>query len=190
MPNEFHTTTGTDASRKVVLIFFIPGNPGLVSYYEDFLFRLKGNLSSRVAHDGKPDQDPRYAIFGSSLAGFDIDSSSRSIPTTKRELPLSLDSQVDDVSARLEHVANEIRFQHGVKGDLPVVLIGHSIGAYMVLQATARWRKLAQQGYSSNIRLSAGICLFPTIYELALSPTGRQAGVRANFPTQGQNNLC
>jgi len=47
----------------------------------------------------------------------------------------------------------------------------------MVLETVAKWKNLAKQG-STNMRVTAGLCLFPTIYELNLSPTGRQVGVR------------
>ena len=47
----------------------------------------------------------------------------------------------------------------------------------MVLETVAKWKELAKQG-PTNMEIAAGLCLFPTIYELNLSPTGRQVGVR------------
>jgi alpha-beta hydrolase superfamily lysophospholipase len=120
----------------------------------------------------------QYYISGASLAGFDVSPGSRQAPAATQGLPVSLDAQVEDVYARLQTTVSRLRNENSIQGDLPVVVSGHSIGAYMALETVAKWQELSQQG-PTNMRLSAGICLFPTIYELALSPTGRQVGVSA-----------
>lgn len=179
--DEIDYTTLLPASNgpsKSVLIFFIPGNPGLVEYYRQFLAHIKKRLSSLVAHDDKSSQQIQYFIHGASLAGFDI-SGSRKIPSATEGLPLSLDAQVEDVYRRLEATAARVRLENDIKGDLPVVVMGHSIGAFMTLQVVAKWQKLAKQ-HQTAMRLSAGVCLFPTIFELDISPTGRQVGVSGN----------
>lgn len=164
-------------ARKHVLVFFIPGNPGLVEYYRNFLDIVRRQLDARGSS-----QDAQYYLHGASLAGFDVGSSPRKTPAAAQGLPLSLDAQVEDVYSRLETTTARLRAENDIKGDLSVVVVGHSIGAYMVLQTIAKWQRQAQQGPTS-MTLSAGICLFPTIYELALSPTGRQVGVSAvSFP--------
>jgi pimeloyl-ACP methyl ester carboxylesterase len=160
-----------NAAHERVLIFFIPGNPGLVEYYRPFLDIIRKQLTTRESK-----HNIGYYIHGASLAGFDINPGSRQIPSKVQSLPLSLDEQVDDVYRRLERTVDHLRVRDSIEGDLPVILIGHSIGAYMVLQTVNKWQALAKQGLT-NMRLSAGICLFSTIYELALSPTGRQVGV-------------
>jgi len=165
----------SDDARKRVLIFFIPGNPGLVEYYRHFLDIIRKRLNDQVSHTAT-----QYYISGGSLAGFDINFGSRKTPATSEGLPLSLDNEVEDVYARLRTTVERLRVENSIQGDLPVVLIGHSIGAYMVLETVAKWKKLAKQG-STNMEISAGLCLFPTIYELNLSPTGRQVGVRTVF---------
>lgn len=162
----------SDDAQKRVLIFFIPGNPGLVEYYRPFLDIIRKRLNDRVSHTGT-----QYYISGGSLAGFGVNSGSRQAPATSTSLPLSLDNQVEDVYARLQSTVTRLRAENDVQGDLPVVLIGHSIGAYMVLETAAKWKKLAKEG-PTNMAITAGLCLFPTIYELNLSPTGRQVGVR------------
>jgi pimeloyl-ACP methyl ester carboxylesterase len=161
----------SDDARKRVLIFFIPGNPGLVEYYRQFLDIIRKRLNDRVSNTGT-----QYFISGGSLAGFDVNFGSRQIPAASQGLPLSLDNQVEDVYARLQSTVTRLRAENHIQGDLPVVLVGHSIGAYMVLEAVAKWKKLAKQG-PTNMEITAGLCLFPTIYELNLSPTGRQVGV-------------
>lgn len=163
----------SDDSRKRVLIFFIPGNPGLVEYYRQFLNLIRKRLNDRESHTGT-----QYYLSGGSLAGFDVESGSRQTPATSQGLPLSLDNQVEDVYARLQATVIRLRAENNIQGDLPVVLIGHSIGAYMVLETVAKWKRLAKQG-PTNMAITAGLCLFPTIYELNLSPTGRQVGVGA-----------
>ena len=173
--DEINYTTHLQSSgnaRKRVLIFFIPGNPGLVEYYRHFLQIIRKRLNDRVSHTGT-----QYYISGGSLAGFDVNPGSRKTPVTARGLPLSLDDEVDDVYARLQATVARLRLQHDIRGDLPVVVVGHSIGAYMVLETVAKWKKLAKQG-PTNMEITAGLCLFPTIFELFLSPTGRRVGVR------------
>ena len=162
----------SEDARKRVLIFFIPGNPGLVEYGRRFLDIVRKRLNDRVSHTST-----QYFISGGSLAGFDVNPGSRQTPSTSQGLPLSLDSQVEDVYARLQLTVAQICVENDIHGHLPVVLIGHSIGAYMVLETVAKWKKLAKQG-PTNMEITAGLCLFPTIYELNLSPTGRQVGVR------------
>ena len=162
----------SDDARKRVLVFFIPGNPGLVEYYRQFLDIVRKRLNDRVSHTGT-----QYYISGGSLAGFDVNSGPRQIPSASQGLPLSLDNQVEDVYARLQATVTRLRAKNDIQGDLPVVLIGHSIGAYMVLETVAKWKGVAKQG-PTNMKITAGLCLFPTIYELNLSPTGRQVGVR------------
>lgn len=158
------------AAHKYVLIFFIPGNPGLVEYYRQFLDIVRKRLDARSSS-----QDTQFHLHGASLAGFDV-SGSRKTPSASQDLPLSLDAQVEDVYNRLDMTVSRLRSEHDIKDDLSIVVVGHSIGAYMVLQTVAQWQKMSRQG-PTYMKLSAGICLFPTIYELATSPTGRQVGV-------------
>ena len=161
-----------DAAHERVLIFFIPGNPGLVEYYRHFIDIIRKQL---ITQDLK--HNIGYYIHGANLAGFDVSPGSRQTLSKAQNLPLSLDEQVEDVYRRVERTVDRLRVRDSIEGDLPVILIGHSIGAYMVLQTVNKWQGLAKQG-PTNMRLSAGICLFPTIYELSLSLTGRQVGVR------------
>lgn len=167
----------SDAAPKRALIFFIPGNPGLVEYYRRFLDIIRKRLNEHTSHTGT-----QYYLSGASLAGFDVSCGSRQTPAKSESLPLSLKNQVEDVYARLQSTVARLRAENDIKGDLPVVVIGHSIGAYMVLETVAKWKKLAEQG-PTNMKVSAGLCLFPTIYELDLSPTGRQVGVRTIYHT-------
>jgi len=173
-----------DTACKRVLIFFIPGNPGLVEYYRHFLDIIRRQLTTRESK-----HNIGYYIHGASLAGFDVSPGSRQTLSNAQTLPLSLDEQVEDVYRRVKRTVDRIRVRDSVQGELPVVLIGHSIGAYMVLQTANEWQTLAKQG-PTKMKLSAGICLFPTIYELALSPTGRQVGVRLPAAFTQHCNPC
>lgn len=162
----------SESDQKRVLIFFVPGNPGLIEYYRHFLDILRTQLNDQVSTTST-----QYYISGASLAGFDINSRSRQVPATNQGLPVSLDAQVADVFGRLESTVARIRRVDHIEGDLPVVVIGHSIGAYMVLETVAEWQRQEQQR-PTGMKILAGLCLFPTIYELNLSPTGRKVGVR------------
>lgn len=163
------------------LIFFIPGNPGLVSYYDDFLSHLQSLLRSQDPGQQTSAQRASYIIYGASMAGFDIgsdESSPRTIKTIGHDLPLSLDEQVEDVYTRL-HLA--VRKYNDSDDSIPVVLIGHSIGAYIAMQIVRRCQNIASKS-RPRFHVAGSIGLFPTIYELAQSPTGRKVGPLTRIP--------
>lgn len=57
--------------------------------------------------------------------------------------------------------------------DVRVVMMGHSVGTYMLLEIIRRQRE--KRG---GLRIAGGVCLFPTITDLAKSPSGRKSSVR------------
>ncbi len=158
----------------------IPGNPGLVEYYRDFL----GDLTSLLA---KTAGGRRYEIAGSSLAGFEVNGAARSRP--QEALPYDLQQQVSHVQGQVRDVVRRSSSVHPAQSlrpasrRMPVILMGHSIGAYILLEIIARQQ--AKQRLTDNSSLEAdadyeivgGICLFPTVVDIAKSPRGRIAAV-------------
>ena len=104
-----------DGQTQDYLVFFVAGNPGLISFYEPFLktlFSLRENSSPGA----------RFHVCGHSYRGFEVSPEAEHL--TK---PASLEEQIKYQEKILyEHVD---RHTH-VAGKPPkVILIGHSVGA-------------------------------------------------------------
>lgn len=166
---------------QTTLVFFIPGNPGLISYYDDCLSHLADLLASMRPKRKSGTESTKYMVYGASMAGFDLHpgrSSRRAIKTTSHVPPLSLDGQVDDVYARLDLVTRQL---NETGDDISIILIGHSIGAYIAMQIVQRWQNTSHLSLLGS-RIISSIGLFPTIYELAQSPTGQKVGPLTKIP--------
>lgn len=162
------------APAPPVLFFFVTGNPGLISYYDQF-FALLIQVSSK-----KP-----FAIAGFSLGGFevvekDVADAGDSIdqlrfPRSTKKAPdelYSLSEQISLTYSRLEAVCRALRgqFNYGNK-PVPVILAGHSVGAYMSLEIIRQ----RHEANSAEWKVIAAALLAPTIMDLAKSPSGRIA---------------
>ena len=148
------------------LIYFITGNPGLISYYHTFFQTLHGLLSSSPASISNI-----YHIHGQSLAGFEDDATNPLITT-----PYSLSDQISLSLSTLQH----LRIPAGPKKSQPytsVILIGHSVGSYILLELINRLRKP-----SSPLNIKAGILLFPTVTHIAQSPSGIKISTLFKIP--------
>lgn len=169
-----HTEPRVKTKRRL-LVYFITGNPGLIEYYRAFLTRLYDIL--RV-------QDPKLDlhIYGTSLAGFQISDSLPKPISASDGPPYGLDEQIDTTALRLFDTVKHINeTTEPDDGPLPVVLIGHSVGAYMLLEVLARWQSKSREKAANEIPMMdsvGGICLFPTVVDIAKSPTGRKMAVR------------
>ncbi|KAH9822755.1 Lipid-droplet associated hydrolase [Teratosphaeria destructans] len=145
-------------SRKTILVFMITGNPGLIEYYRHFLYIL----NARLNNSSKPRRTVAR-IYGASLSGFEVSG------PAPRDGPLNLHQQIERVTARLVRAARSTADSDAQ--DLPIVLVGHSVGSYILLEILHRLQT-SQNGLELNI--VGGICLFPTIVDIAQSPTGRK----------------
>ena len=158
-----------------VLVFFITGNPGLIEYYRTFL----NQLSARFESD---DRNTSYRFYGASLGGFELSRSQ-----SESQPPFSLDEQAQVVQRRLDDVAyrmaqKQVAAKSKSNVRLPVILVGHSVGAYILLETIA-WRQKNQEQHSQPIQsiklgglsyeIVGGICLFPTVVDIAKSPNGK-----------------
>lgn len=149
------------------LIFLITGNPGLVGYYRSYLHTLHSHCTN------SPSSNNHHIIFSPhiyscSLAGFET----LPRPATAAQIPYDLDQQIAYIDDALSLAHEEVKaLTHA--SDVPVVLIGHSVGAYMLLEILRR-RKAA----ASPLRIVGGICLTPTVVDLRGSPSGRKVFVR------------
>lgn len=167
-----------DLSRRQCLIYMIPGNPGLVAYYEPFLRALRQLLDEREREAGC-----RYAfhIYGRSLLGFDdgdheprFGTITASGATTE---PFTLEDQIRGVCGGIQGV-NSGTLGDGRTFD-QVILIGHSVGAYIALETFHRHhqarREIACTSDSlTSVNLKSGILLFPTVSHIAQSSSGQK----------------
>jgi pimeloyl-ACP methyl ester carboxylesterase len=147
------------------LIYFITGNPGLISYYNTFLGTLHELLGTKF--DGSSHQ---FHIYGQSLAGFEDND------TPAATAPYSLEDQINFSFRSLQSQA----IPSGQRKDQPydsVILIGHSVGSYILLEILQRLRNSA-----SPPNVKAGILLFPTVTHIAQSPSGVKMSTLLRIP--------
>jgi hypothetical protein len=160
----FHPSS-EDTAASHHLIYFITGNPGLIGYYRAFLQTLHGLLSSSPTSTSNI-----FHIHGQSLAGFE-DSS-----TSPRQTPYSLEDQISFSLTSLQG----LRIPSGPQNSQPyatIILIGHSVGSYILLEIINRHRKS-----SSSLTIKAGILLFPTVTQIAHSPSGVKISTLFRIP--------
>ncbi|KZS08049.1 Lipid droplet-associated hydrolase [Daphnia magna] len=130
--------------KKRHLIIVIPGNPGLIGYYEEFVRSLHGELLGK------------YVIWGLGHAGHDVPKNVI-LPTINDKPELfTLDGQVN----------HKIKFiDTYVPTDVNLHFIGHSIGAKICVELVKRYRKTHN---------AAAYLLFPTLERMAQTPSGRK----------------
>ena len=156
----------TDDTKQEVLIFMIPGNPGIISYYQPFVSKLHDLVCKSSAG-----ATSRFSAYGYSFANFGTE---RHLPKP-REAPYGLQEQIEYTE---EQIYNEIGDQYDALGydrkkgpKLKVILIGHSVGAYILLEIIRRHQEQAEK-WDIDFDLVGGILLFPTITDIAKSPMG------------------
>jgi len=150
-----------------VLICFVTGNPGCIAYYHTFLTLLSERLQVQTL--GAID------IVGFSLANF-VDG--WPINTGRGWQVLGLEEQVQFVEATLLERIRGLYKEGSPSASNPVkvILLGHSVGAYISLEIVRRWQKKLS-AESSIVSFIGCIGLWPTISDLANSRSGRIAKV-------------
>ncbi len=220
--------THSDSNRHV--IFFIPGNPGLVSYYHTFLSLLADRSVSPATAEcvvvglslggfgvfagteagaeggaGMKRNGGRGGEFG---FGFEEPGAGRGEGEERRDGRrrgwFSLREQIELTAARVGRVLEAVQRQRQrqrqrqserrLRGDAngrrwKVILIGHSVGAYIALEVLRMHRERLASTPSAddgkedakNFDIKAAILLTPTIVDIALSPSGRIAAPLLRF---------
>jgi len=133
------------STNKELLVFvIIPGNPGCIQFYEKFAQVLCDSTNTSVwgvSHTGHAQSDRNSNLEHPKL------------------LDCGLESQIEH---KISYLENEV-FQKAEK----VILIGHSIGCYIILHIMDRMK----QRESAILK---SILLFPTIERMKLSPQGKK----------------
>ncbi|TKA76582.1 hypothetical protein B0A55_04054 [Friedmanniomyces simplex] len=166
----YHYRPGQGPTKKPLLVFFITGNPGLIDYYHITLNCLFATLCAE-------DSDTELHVCGTSLMGFDTTPTDRPVGGP---LPVGLARQIEYVTARLTAIARRIS-KDWAGEPVPVVLVGHSIGSYIMLEIIAEWQAKPAES-RPPMDLVGGICLFPTVVDIAKSPTGRMVAPLLRLP--------
>ncbi|KAF2157964.1 hypothetical protein K461DRAFT_317978 [Myriangium duriaei CBS 260.36] len=152
-------------STNAYLIFLITGNPGLVGYYRSYLHTLHALCTDDTSPGDNHVQPSSTHIYSCSLAGFET---TPRPGTATHPTPYDLDQQIAYIDDALSHAHDEVQSLTS-SSNIRVVLIGHSVGAYMLMEIL-RWRKQS----ASMMRIVGGICLTPTVVDLRGSPSGRK----------------
>jgi pimeloyl-ACP methyl ester carboxylesterase len=166
--NPFSTVRPGTMTRY--LLVMLPGNPGLCEFYRPFLTHLFARLQSQHK-DGTT-----IEVYAPSMAGFAVTPEGR-----KRQRswfrPYSLQEQID----YMEHKVMEISLRMEGQGVKPrIVLMGHSVGSYVLLELIRRHRERLEHGtkgldseHAHEPNIVGGICLFPTVVNIGMSKKGK-----------------
>jgi hypothetical protein len=184
----------SDYKKPTYHLFFIPGNPGLITYYKDFLKSLRLQLS--VDTDCKT-RDVKFHVLGTSLGGFELDHYKNACDPVRTAPPYSLKEQVAYVERRIRQHVDRCHEELPVDADTGyvkgepslrarksnIILIGHSVGTYIALEVIRRLQERRREGAGkdANWGVVGGIMLFPTIVDIAKSPMGVRLAVSNRF---------
>ncbi|XP_072263588.1 lipid droplet-associated hydrolase [Pyxicephalus adspersus] len=135
----------TDGFPPDVLFLIIPGNPGVVGFYKTFMQSLYCGYKKRY-----PVWAISHAGHCSPPLGMDM-----SDDTVQMEDRFGLNGQIEHKLAFL---------QNNVSSNTKLILIGHSIGCYIILEMMKRL---------PDLKVLKSILLFPTIERMAQSPQGK-----------------
>ncbi|KAI0505155.1 hypothetical protein F5B22DRAFT_535666 [Xylaria bambusicola] len=176
-PARSNSTITSDPNSQHILVFFVPGNPGLIGYYAPFLSTLRDLLDSNASLAATTN----FHIHGQNLAGF-IDEDHE--PFTSQRKPHNLEYQIQHILTTV----TSLRTPSGPKQGQPydhVLLVGHSVGAYIALETCHR--VLRDPSLAPHTKLSSGILLFPTIEHITDSSNGWKLNMLRQTPLLGDN---
>ncbi|KAG1972550.1 lipid droplet-associated hydrolase isoform X2 [Pimephales promelas] len=144
-PTDLHAVSKGPKPPKM-LILVIPGNPGVVGFYKTYMRTLYQTFLQR------------YPVWAVSHAGhcmppetFDM---IEDASVTEKDV-FGLDGQIEHKLAFLQ--------KHVPQGT-NLLLIGHSIGCYIILEMIKR---------DPDLKVVKAVMLFPTIERMACSPQGK-----------------
>ena len=157
----WETATAPQNSNTRLLVYFVPGNPCVISFYRLFLYELFKLLSAK---DGPW---ANVALGASSLPGFEL------YPNGIQYSPSGLNQQIENVERlitqciqRFSNTGDESKAGNNLK----VVLVAHSVGAYMILEALRRRAEALND--LVDVHIAGAVLLFPTVTEISRSLHG------------------
>ncbi|KAL2812577.1 hypothetical protein BJX63DRAFT_239511 [Aspergillus granulosus] len=180
----FHEVTtpspsSSQAKQYPITVYFITGNPGLISYYHAFLSSLAQKLSPKLDNGSivVPDPESKKStihVLGHSLAGFELEPK-QSTEVGHQDHYFSLEEQICFVQGKLRGHLAELRREYSSPESKPkVILIGHSVGTYMGMEILRRHRESPSPSEEEGFDIVGGVLLFPTVKDIAASPSGKK----------------
>ncbi|KFO36005.1 lipid droplet-associated hydrolase isoform X2 [Fukomys damarensis] len=136
--------------RPKMLIFIITGNPGFSVFYVPFAKALY-SLTDRC-----------FPVWVISHAGHVLAPKDKKILTTSEDPNAQEIKDIYGLRGQIEHKIAFLRSQ--VPKDVKLILVGHSVGSYMVLQMLK---------YAPELPVIRAFLLFPAIERMAETPNGR-----------------
>jgi len=144
---------GTDDELEDVnyLILLIPGNPGIIDFYSDFMSDMYDRLVQSF-----PDQ--MIPIWGICHAGHQCNHHKNRLPDhTENPFLYDLDGQVE----------HKIKFiQDCIPDHVRIIGIGHSIGCKV-------WSEMIRRSPDIEVNLLHCFMLFPTLERIQMTPNGQ-----------------
>jgi pimeloyl-ACP methyl ester carboxylesterase len=158
---------GNDGGEYVV--YMLPGNPCIMTYYHPFLSKLFSCLNDALALRRLSAQVGGYTLPGFGMESCSLDDVS---------LPASLQDQIGYAEklirrALKKHVEAD---DHGEHKQRPkVILVAHSAGTYMALEILRRYT----EGHNalSDVTIVGTVLICPAITDAAESRNGSVANV-------------
>ncbi|CCG82071.1 Putative uncharacterized protein [Taphrina deformans PYCC 5710] len=138
--------------RRDAILFFIPGNPGITSYYTTFLTRLRASC-------------PGLDIIASNHIGFDAGD------IRKASDFIDLNAQIAHKVQLLDEISSNLTPDERHR-KVPVFVAGHSVGGYMAIKVLEARPDIVDRVYF----------LFPTVNNIAASPQGVMATAALKIP--------
>ena len=164
-----HPDYSASSSRpdRAYIIYHVSGNPGLIEYYRTFLTHLYGLLAPQLP-------STELQVFGRDLSGFEVNGQPKALGNSTSNPPYGLQAQIQHAEQALTELVARAKAE-GAR-DVRVILMGHSVGAYIVLELVRRLREsAARNAPQSSVRIVGAVCLTPTVTHIAKSSSGVRA---------------
>ncbi|KAF0044682.1 lipid droplet-associated hydrolase [Scophthalmus maximus] len=134
-------------SGHKLLFLIIPGNPGIVGFYRSFMQTLHSKFGYR------------HPVWAVSHAGHCVPPDSMDMV---EDASFAAEGDVFGLNGQIEHKLAFLR-EH-VPRETRLVLVGHSIGCYVILEMMKR---------DPDLKILKAVMLFPTIERMAQTPQGK-----------------
>lgn len=117
-------------------------------------------------------------VYGHSLANFVDEAPSPQAEHSTGQV-LGLQAQIEYVETVLDsYVSTGVLKMSGAKSPRKVILVGHSVGAYIGIEILRRWREKGRKGMErGKMQMVGYVGLWPTVTWIGRSPSGRKLGV-------------
>lgn len=176
--------TCPDSERQRVrsLLVVIPGNPGVVDVYDEFLCAVqdKWNIASSGGNSGRESSCGAAAAAAVVCIGYAGHTFHRSHPLETRHRRYTLQQQIEHIRDTIAYLLSE-----QYTGVERLFLAGHSVGSYVITQLLRREEEEVHSRYHHHHhhhhhhhlyhqKLSGVFLLFPTVHRIAQSPNGQR----------------